>query len=268
MPLWIPLAVAGAQIVSNIAGNIAAKRTAARNTNLTIAENKLQAEKAYQEQQKQVSEMNKYNSPSQQMKRFKEAGLAPQLIYSQGNPGNQSRIAEYQAPKTDYNYQAGWKGDALAPLSNLSTIVEDLRIKINEGNITGAKAIQEKAIAEFARTMELNKLKISNINLKKADQEYQFNFQEFSQFFRPSEEPNQVGGPSWEVIPGQKENLIRYVMSKYLMPQTKLAEANYDLALKEMEIKYQEDYKKLGLTMPWLKPVLDFLGQILLRKIR
>lgn len=31
-----------------------------------------------------------YNSPAEQMKRFKEAGLNPNLIYGQGNPGNAS----------------------------------------------------------------------------------------------------------------------------------------------------------------------------------
>lgn len=35
--------------------------------------------------------MNKYNSPKEQMKRFREAGLNPNLVYDQGNPGNQSQ---------------------------------------------------------------------------------------------------------------------------------------------------------------------------------
>lgn len=35
--------------------------------------------------------MNEYNTPKNQMKRFKEAGLNPNLVYGQGNPGNQSQ---------------------------------------------------------------------------------------------------------------------------------------------------------------------------------
>lgn len=42
--------------------------------------------------------MNEYNSPASQMQRFKEAGLNPMLIYSQGNPGNASSQVQYKAP--------------------------------------------------------------------------------------------------------------------------------------------------------------------------
>lgn len=37
-----------------------------------------------------VQQQNEYNSPANQMSRFKAAGLNPNLIASQGNPGNQS----------------------------------------------------------------------------------------------------------------------------------------------------------------------------------
>lgn len=39
-------------------------------------------------QEKMWNMNNEYNSPVNQMKRFKEAGLNPHLIYGQGNPGN------------------------------------------------------------------------------------------------------------------------------------------------------------------------------------
>lgn len=45
-----------------------------------------------------VSEQNRYNSPAEQMKRYKEAGLNPHLIYSQGSNGNQSVLPNYQMP--------------------------------------------------------------------------------------------------------------------------------------------------------------------------
>ena len=35
---------------------------------------------------------NQYNTPQNQMARFKEAGLNPHLIYGQGNPGNAQSI--------------------------------------------------------------------------------------------------------------------------------------------------------------------------------
>lgn len=46
---------------------------------------------------------NAYNTPAAQMQRYQDAGLNPNLIYSQGNPGNaaqvgQSQQAKYNAP--------------------------------------------------------------------------------------------------------------------------------------------------------------------------
>lgn len=48
---------------------------------------------AYNE--RMIDKQNFYNSPAQQMARFKEAGLNPNLIYGQGNPGNQSSAPQY-----------------------------------------------------------------------------------------------------------------------------------------------------------------------------
>lgn len=44
---------------------------------------------------------NKYNSPAEQMKRFKEAGLNPHLIYGQGSNGNAGAIStpDVQSPQ-------------------------------------------------------------------------------------------------------------------------------------------------------------------------
>lgn len=39
--------------------------------------------------------MNQYNSPEQQMQRLKNAGLNPNLMYGQGNTGNQQQAPDY-----------------------------------------------------------------------------------------------------------------------------------------------------------------------------
>jgi len=41
---------------------------------------------------------NQYNSPASQMRRFKQAGLNPNLIYGQGNAGNATTLPRYSAP--------------------------------------------------------------------------------------------------------------------------------------------------------------------------
>lgn len=43
-------------------------------------------------------EQNEYNSPASQMERFRDAGLNPHLIYSQGSAGNQPSATQYESP--------------------------------------------------------------------------------------------------------------------------------------------------------------------------
>lgn len=52
-------------------------------------------------QRQMIKEQNEYNSPLQQMKRYEDAGLNPNLIYGNGtsSAGNQSEIARYHAPE-------------------------------------------------------------------------------------------------------------------------------------------------------------------------
>lgn len=49
--------------------------------------------------QNAVRAQNDFNSPKNQMLRFKEAGLNPALIYSQGSPGNQPSPVAQEFPK-------------------------------------------------------------------------------------------------------------------------------------------------------------------------
>lgn len=67
------------------------------NTGLTMLTN-------YQNRQRALSDqkaLNLYNSPAQQMQRFKEAGLNPNLIYKQTNEGAAVRSTDAIAPKID-----------------------------------------------------------------------------------------------------------------------------------------------------------------------
>lgn len=58
---------------------------------------------AFQQNKEMVNLQNQYNTPLSQMQRYKDAGLNPNLIYGQGTPGNQSQIAQYQAPRMESN---------------------------------------------------------------------------------------------------------------------------------------------------------------------
>lgn len=48
-----------------------------------------------------MDQMNAYNSPVQQMARYGQAGLNPNLIYSQGGAGLQSSPAQFVSPEID-----------------------------------------------------------------------------------------------------------------------------------------------------------------------
>lgn len=80
MPAWIiPAAIAAGQLLGGLIGqgrqNKANKRLAAHQASIN---------EAYLQQQLE------YNTPKNQMARYQQAGLNPNLIYGQGNPGNQS----------------------------------------------------------------------------------------------------------------------------------------------------------------------------------
>lgn len=67
---------------------------------LTNKANRELAEYSFDMQRQMIQEQNEYNSPVQQMTRYQQAGLNPNLIYGNGqaSAGNQSEIARYQAP--------------------------------------------------------------------------------------------------------------------------------------------------------------------------
>lgn len=73
------------------------------NTKRTINANKELAEYAYSKDLEMWNLQNAYNSPQEQMKRFKEAGLNPNLIYGQGSSGNATTMPKYNAIRQDYS---------------------------------------------------------------------------------------------------------------------------------------------------------------------
>lgn len=58
------------------------------------------AQYSFEQQREMIREQNEYNSPLNQMKRYEEAGLNPNLIYGNGasSAGLQTETAKYHAP--------------------------------------------------------------------------------------------------------------------------------------------------------------------------
>lgn len=117
MPAWVvPAAIAAGQALTSLVGKWSENRAA----------------------KKRQEEQNEYNSPKNQMARFNDANLNPNLIYGQGNPGNQ--VQPVPTPK--------WSelADAI-PLYN-QTRMTDSQVQANE--VSNMKKFSE---------VEMNQLK-------------------------------------------------------------------------------------------------------------
>lgn len=118
----------------------------------------------------QWERQNRYNTPSAQMARFKEAGLNPHLIYGKGTPGNSSSSPAYSKPSAEHTIKplatVDWLGKYQdfrvknAQVDNLKQMNENLKSdKINrdlQNLITGYDAkLKPKKNQYQAQQMEL-----------------------------------------------------------------------------------------------------------------
>ncbi|AXH73517.1 MAG: DNA pilot protein [Microviridae sp.] len=86
-------------------GTALSARRENQNIKMANEQNKYMANYQYNKDLENWNRVNLYNSPEQQMARFKAAGLNPNLIYSRGSSGLASEIPRYQAPQADFSYR-------------------------------------------------------------------------------------------------------------------------------------------------------------------
>lgn len=117
-------------------------RVARENTDKTIEANLNLARYQYSKDLEMWNRANTYNSPQQQMARFQQAGLNPNLIYSQGTSGlSPNALPKYQAPNVQYNYE---------PSTNLPqtlSFFQDYQVK--QAQIDNLKANEERTRADI-----------------------------------------------------------------------------------------------------------------------
>lgn len=102
------------------------------------------AKYSYEQQKKMIQEQNEYNSPAAQMQRYQDAGLNPNLIYSQGTPGNQSQVASYNAPQIQAKrYDFSGLSDLIDNLYTLRQWRADLDLK--QAQVASAREAAESA---------------------------------------------------------------------------------------------------------------------------
>lgn len=130
-----------------------------------------QAELAYEREKELINAQNEYNSPVNQMARYAEAGLNPNVIYGQINPGNQSGVASYEPqksagfvakgdPRGTREQQLAQSMDILGMLGNLvkgitgmAKDVESVRNANLQNELLASQLPFEKAVANFRRGM-------------------------------------------------------------------------------------------------------------------
>lgn len=134
MPWWlVPTAIGAA---ASAGSSYASGKQSRKNLERQIQANRELAAYSYDQQKQMIHQQNLYNAPASQMERYKEAGLNPNLIYSQGNPGQQTEIAKYNAPREDY------KG--IPPVVDVGSVLEQFQnFAMKNAQIDNVRAVTE-----------------------------------------------------------------------------------------------------------------------------
>lgn len=94
---------------------------------------------------------NEYNTPAQQMQRFREAGLNPALMYSQGNPGNAVQLSRPDLAQTQFRTSPQSFGDV-----GRSTLDSIYDIQLKQAQVDNLRAqnsvIKQDALLKSALT--------------------------------------------------------------------------------------------------------------------
>jgi len=142
-----------------------------------------QVNKQYGRDIKQRDYMNWYNSPDQQMQRFEEAGLNPNLIYGKGTPGIQSAQVKSGVPEGRFPKVGSIKLDPLSELNKYQNFRKlkadtDLTSEVLNGqkldNLVKEGTIQSR----IQQSIEQLKLTIANTKNAQARTELQLKLQE------------------------------------------------------------------------------------------
>lgn len=134
---------------TSILGGVLSSNAAEKNAQYAYESQKLAnqgnmelAKYAYSQNLEQWNRQNAYNTPQAQMERYKEAGLNPNLIYSQGSNGNAASSPTYNPP-------------TLQPAS---------RNAVDYGQVIGNSIGQFNNLRLQQKEIELKDAQINNIN--------------------------------------------------------------------------------------------------------
>ncbi|AXL15343.1 DNA pilot protein [Microviridae sp.] len=170
--ITMPLTLAAATALTGAAALAGGGINAASTANLN-KKNRRWSEQMYQRQKADNlafwAQQNTYNSPEQQMARFKAAGLNPNLIYGQGNSGNAGPISTPDARTPDTRVPEWGSGIAAGASSGLQAYT-DLQIKGATANNLKLQADVITQEAQLKRAQTLSTL----LNVDKTKWSWEF----------------------------------------------------------------------------------------------
>jgi len=209
IPIAVPIIMAAASLASS-GINAAASRSNAKHQ--------------MEMQSELIRQQNEYNTPANQMARFKEAGLNPYLAYSQGNAGNQSQIADYQSDAFHTDV-----GSALSQGVGMLSQFQDMKVKqaqVDNLEAQSENVRQETSNAQLDAIMKGYNNKIRNFDLFVKSQTYPY---EIEQQYRDL--IHRVNENENSLLEGQ---LMRY-QKDYLYP-AQLSNTRAETALRQFNL--------------------------------
>ena len=260
---------AGASLVGGAMGALG--QSSANKTNIRLqreqnAWNERQAEKANQWNLQQWERENLYNSPQQQMQRLEQAGLNPNLMYGQGNPGSASSLKSEMpssvAPAR-VNSSLQFLGNSLVPAISM---YQDLQ------NKQAQLSVQQKQAAlldqEIAGKALDNVLKGYNNTMAKERSEWLPYMQEANFSYLSQKGYTQA-----------KENYYKHMQNKILEATSPalIDKANWitrdvkQRALRgELDYDFQRELKPFGMTPQdelWQRKLIPIVEKYLIKAI-
>lgn len=110
------------------------------------------AEYQYSKNMEQWNAQNAYNTPAAQMQRYKDAGLNPNLVATQGTPGNAASSPQYEAPKlsayTNYQSGLGKLGNIFPQALSLMSTMQEYQNAKYQGDVLQENARKAKEQAD------------------------------------------------------------------------------------------------------------------------
>lgn len=123
-------------VAANTAGNLLGADIQ-QGANIHAAKRQFQWQRAWQREQLD------YNTPKNQMLRFQDAGLNPNLVYGQGDSGNWSSSVSVPNIQPS-NYQAA--------VANLGTQVQQARLLSSQADLTQQKVVESGVKQELMKS--------------------------------------------------------------------------------------------------------------------